>query len=92
MDSLTALTEMRRGEIALVAGIDDADPALATDLSEAGFLIGETVEILERGAFGGTPLAVRLGRAIVALRLREAKAVKVSRSPSKSAPKEAPAA
>ncbi|MCQ8183934.1 FeoA family protein [Parvularcula maris] len=53
------------------------DEALTAQLQEQGFATGETVEVQSRGLFGGSPLAVRLGRTVIALRKSEADALMV---------------
>jgi hypothetical protein len=45
--------------------------------TESGFVPGETVQVLARGAWGGDPLAVRVGQATFALRHQEAAMVQV---------------
>ncbi len=47
-------------------------------LAEIGFLPGETVRIIARGAPGGDPLVVRIGDSTFALRKAEAACVQVS--------------
>ncbi|WOI52496.1 FeoA family protein [Parvularcula sp. LCG005] len=77
---MTPLHQLRRGETGRIATINEDDDALIADLADAGFHVGEVIELLERGAIGGTPLAVRVGRAIVAVRRREATAIMVERT------------
>ena len=56
-------------------------PALAPEwgpwLEEIGFMPGEQVELMARGAFGGDPLVVRVGQSTFALRRAEAACVLV---------------
>jgi len=47
-------------------------------LIEIGFLPGERVRIVARGALGGTPLAVRVGTSTFALRRMEARCIHVA--------------
>ena len=55
---------------------DDAD--LEMRLREIGFAEGDRVEIVHRGLFGGSPLAIRLdGIASIAIRPREAALINV---------------
>jgi Fe2+ transport system protein FeoA len=70
------LNRLRLGQAGTIIEIDTGDNALRAELGEFGFVEGEPVELLERGAFG-TPIAVRLRRTIIALRRREAEAIKV---------------
>ena len=44
-------------------------------LLEAGFLEGETVEILHHGPIGRDPIAVQVGDMVIALRRNEAEAI-----------------
>ena len=46
-------------------------------LIELGFIEGASVEILHEGAFGRDPIAVRIDNATVAIRRREAMAIRV---------------
>jgi ferrous iron transport protein A len=55
----------------------EGEEALASQLEEQGFVSGEEVELTARGIFGGSPLAVKIGRAVVALRRTEADALMV---------------
>ena len=44
-------------------------------LIEMGFLEGAEVEVMHEGPFGRDPIAIRVGRATVALRRRDAMAI-----------------
>lgn len=46
-------------------------------LEEIGFMPGEQVELMARGAFGGDPLVVRIGLSTFALRQAEAACIVV---------------
>ena len=74
---MTTLADLRPGQGGHVASLD-AGGALRDGLTEAGFTDGADVEVLRRGLIGGTPLSVRVGRAVVALRREEAAAVVLS--------------
>lgn len=52
-------------------------PEWAQWLEEIGFMPGERVELMARGAFGGDPLVVRVGLSTFALRKAEAACVLV---------------
>ncbi|MDL2338776.1 MAG: FeoA family protein [Pseudomonadota bacterium] len=52
-------------------------PEWAQWLEEIGFMPGEQVELMARGAFGGDPLVVRVGLSTFALRKAEAACVLV---------------
>ena len=66
---------------ALVTGLvparDGREHSTLLRLLEIGFVPGETVQVLARGAWGGDPLAVRVGQATFALRHQEAAMVQV---------------
>lgn len=49
-------------------------------LEEIGFMPGEHVELMARGAFGGDPLVVRVGLSTFALRRAEAACIVVEAS------------
>ncbi|PIF25312.1 ferrous iron transport protein A [Acidovorax sp. 56] len=66
---------------ALVTGLvparDGREHSTLLRLLEIGFVPGEAVQVLARGAWGGNPLAVRVGQATFALRQQEAAMVQV---------------
>ncbi|OYU00390.1 MAG: hypothetical protein CFE40_03560 [Burkholderiales bacterium PBB1] len=55
-------------------------PEWAQWLEEIGFMPGEQVELMARGAFGGDALVVRVGLSTFALRRAEAACVLVAAS------------
>ena len=71
---MTTLADLRPGQGGRVHAVE-AEGALADGLTEAGFVGGADVEVLRRGLIGGTPVSVRVGRAVIALRRTEAAAV-----------------
>lgn len=71
------LNELQRNEAAKVCGFTAQDEQMVLKLREIGFAEGDEVEVLSRGIFGGTPLSVRVNQTIIALRLPEARLVKV---------------
>jgi ferrous iron transport protein A len=83
-----ALSTLRKGDQAIVAGIrdnleslgDEVHSTLAQRLLELGFIPGEPIEVVGSIWPGADPMAVRLGRSLFALRQREAAAVLVTRS------------
>lgn len=77
MTNICRLSRLKRHQSGPVLSLRTDDSVLRNGLEEQGFLEGTEVEVLERGLFGGTPIAVRVGRAIVALRAKEAEAVEV---------------
>jgi ferrous iron transport protein A len=77
MPAMGTLNELKAGHAAKVVRIL-ADGALAEGLEEAGLTVGSEVEVLARGPLGGSPVSVRLGRAVLALRRDEAAAIEVS--------------
>lgn len=62
-----------------------AMPDWASWLAEIGFLPGEGVQVIARGALGGDPLVVRIGDSTFALRKAEAACVQVLRATDKVA-------
>jgi ferrous iron transport protein A len=62
----------------LVASGADVDAATLRRLGDIGFIAGEPVQVLRRGPGGREPLAVRVGDALFALRLAEARCVEVA--------------
>ena len=70
---MRTLDHLERHQTATVCGLTEGPFAEA--LAEAGVAPGAEVEVLARGLFGGTPLSVRVGRAVLALRKAEAAAV-----------------
>lgn len=79
MNQSCRLPQLSRRQSGRITAIHTEDDVLRNGLFEQGFTEGTEVEVLERGALGGTPLSIRVGRAIVALRRREAEAVEVTR-------------
>ncbi len=74
---LSELAPKRRAHIVAI----DQDPGpnhLDLRLCEMGFAEGMSVEVLHRAPFGGDPIAVLLGETLIAMRLDEARRVKVS--------------
>jgi ferrous iron transport protein A len=76
------LDELQESQEAVVIAVLANDPAMPAELLrrliEIGFLPGERVRIIARGALGGTPLAVRVGTSTFALRRIEARCVQVT--------------
>ena len=60
------------------AGIGLPGPELERRLIELGFVEGADVELLHQGLFGGDPIAVRVAHTTIALRRREAMAIRVT--------------
>ncbi len=60
-----------------VAGLLAEGGSLLRRLADLGFVPGEYVRVVARGALGGEPLAVRVGRSTFALRRHEAACVQV---------------
>ena len=72
------IAELRAGDRARILALD-APPDLEIKLREVGFCEGDCVELIARGPVDGQPLAVRLNRRLIAMRLSEAHAIKVER-------------
>ncbi len=73
-DTVAALP---RGHLARITHIDDQDPDAALRLREMGFCEGDCVEVLHFGAWGRSPIYVRLHRTFIAMRPNEAALIKV---------------
>jgi len=77
------LSAARRGARGRVTGLAAADghgvpgPELERRLLEIGFVEGAPFEVLHTGLVGGDPIAVRLADTRIALRRREAGAIRV---------------
>ena len=75
------LDELADAQEATVVGVQACDATMPIELLrrlvEIGFLPGERVRIVARGALGGAPLAVRVGTSTFALRRIEARCVQV---------------
>lgn len=77
MDGRVLLDVLPRGQVAHVFSIGTKDEALYLRLHEMGFDEGIEVEVVHIGPFGGDPLAVRVGSAMVAMRRADAAAIMV---------------
>ncbi len=75
------LADLPDGAHATVHGLVDhsaeLEAGLLRRLGELGFIAGEPVHLLRRGPGGREPLAVRVGDTLFALRLSEARCVRV---------------
>jgi ferrous iron transport protein A len=73
------LPDLPPGRAARIAGIDwhELSEKDGRRLRELGFDEGVAVESLHRAPFGGDPLAVQVGRMMIALRRAQARAVRV---------------
>ncbi len=79
--SALLLADLPDGARATVDGLIDhsseLDDGLLRRLGELGFIAGEPVHLLRRGPGGREPLAVRIGDTLFALRLSEARCIRV---------------
>jgi ferrous iron transport protein A len=75
------LNDLRSGESATVLAVEDLTPrdAIASRLRDLGFVPGEPIALVTRGAFGGEPLLIAIGGTRFALRQAEAARVRVER-------------
>jgi ferrous iron transport protein A len=77
--TVPTLERAQVGERHVVAGVNA--PASAPEwerwLEEIGFIPGEQVVLMARGAMGGDPLVVRVGQSTFALRRAEAACVQL---------------
>jgi ferrous iron transport protein A len=85
-NSPRALSDLRRGDIAIVVGLIEtaaidtgrsASESLVARLRDLGFVSGAHCEVIARMWPGGDPMAVRIGGSTFALRRAEAAAVQV---------------
>jgi len=74
------LDAMPLGHSAFICGVcaPEHAPEWSCWLEEIGFIAGERVTVMARGAFGGDPLVVRVGHSTFALRRAEAQCVLVN--------------
>lgn len=76
------LDDLADAQEATVVAVQDFDANMPKELLrrliEIGFLPGERVRIIARGALGGAPLAVRVGTSTFALRRHEARCIQVA--------------
>ncbi len=77
--SLVKLAQVTIGERFIVRSIlsDGGAPEWQQQLEDIGFIAGEPVTVMAKGAFGGDPLVVRIGLSTFALRKAEAACVLV---------------
>lgn len=74
-----SLAEIAIGEACVVRQLiaPAGMPEWSTQLEDIGFIAGEPVTLMARGAFGGDPLVIRIGLSTFALRKAEAACVLV---------------
>ncbi|MBC3875323.1 ferrous iron transport protein A [Undibacterium sp. LX15W] len=85
--AVKALADVAIGEKCLVRQLvaPQGMPEWLTQLEDIGFIVGEPVTLMARGAFGGDPLVIRIGLSTFALRKAEAACVLVDVLESKVA-------
>ncbi|MDT7515187.1 FeoA family protein [Rhodoferax mekongensis] len=75
------LSELTPGQRAVVRGLMAASPdihaSILRRLADIGFIAGESLQLLHRGPGGREPLAVQIGETMFALRLVEARCIRV---------------
>jgi ferrous iron transport protein A len=72
------LHELKKQALAVVESVTVAgDQLLANRLQHIGFIEGEPIQVLGHGPGGIEPLSVQIGDTVFALRLEEARHVKV---------------
>jgi ferrous iron transport protein A len=72
-----AQTPLRQRHVVVAVQAPASAPEWAGWLEEIGFIAGEPVMLMARGALGGDPLVVRVGQSTFALRRAEAACVLV---------------
>ncbi|WP_230404582.1 MULTISPECIES: FeoA family protein [Undibacterium] len=79
ISSLPNLAQVAIGERFVVRSIlaNGGAPEWQQQLEDIGFIVGEPVTLMAKGAFGGDPLVVRIGLSTFALRKAEAACILV---------------
>jgi ferrous iron transport protein A len=76
-----SLALLKKGESGVVSNLRAAQSleqaSIRTRLLELGFSPGETLRVVAQSAFGGAPLAIRLGSSTFALRRHEAEMIEL---------------
>ena len=73
MSKQTTLEKLKLKAKAKIIGFNTNDTDMEIRLREIGFAEGDQVELIHKGLFGGSPLAIRLdGLASIAIRPQEA--------------------
>lgn len=74
------LSVLKLNQEAVVVSVMDElqGDVLSRRLRELGFVEGESVKLVAKAPFGGDPVLIQIGHTKFALRLNEAKRVKVS--------------
>lgn len=77
------LGELSPGARAEIVGfcVRDGLEGFFLRLSEVGFVVGESVEVLQKAPFGGSPISFRIKDATYALRKEDASLILVSPVP-----------
>lgn len=85
--AVKALADIAIGEKCVVRQLlaPPGMPEWQMQLEDIGFIVGEPVTLMARGAFGGDPLVIRIGLSTFALRKAEAACVLVDVIESKVA-------
>ncbi|MDB5821993.1 MAG: hypothetical protein JWR21_697 [Herminiimonas sp.] len=77
----SSLAALKKGESGVVAFLHPAQSleqaSIRTRLLELGFSPGEKLRVVAQSAFGGAPLAIRLGSSTFALRRHEAEMIEL---------------
>jgi ferrous iron transport protein A len=73
------LSDLPLNDSALVESVQElhANDAIARRLQELGFVPGENVRLVARGPIGGEPLLVQVGFTRFALRIAEARRIRI---------------
>ena len=77
LKSTKRLSELSRGERAVIVSVGDPAQELTRRLMEMGLLEGARVELLHEAPFGGDPIAVRVRGGLIALRRADARQIEV---------------
>ncbi len=80
MNYKISLDKLNINQKARIIGFDADSSVMETRLREIGFAEGDLVQIIHKGLFGGSPLAIRLdGLASIAIRPKHAKFILVEK-------------
>lgn len=77
MSSALTLTEVAKGQIAVIVSVDGADDAVVARLSHLGFLPGTKIKVVRRAPLGD-PTIFELRGNQMSLRKRESSIIKVT--------------
>ncbi|MEM8799038.1 MAG: FeoA family protein [Pseudomonadota bacterium] len=78
----TPMGSLSIGDTAIISGFNRCSPELEIKLRQIGFAENDEIEIMAVGPVGKSPVSVRIGATLVAVRRGEADAIDVRRQDS----------